>query len=307
MNKKGKLVSVVISTYKVAMIPNLLEAVRSVLRQSYERVEVLVVADEKPKLLSLLKKYLPPEVSLHVNKKSGLSAARNVGIEHAKGEIVAFLDDDAVAHPDWIGNLIKQYKDPSTIGVGGKIIPIFDEHANVWFPGELNWIVGATYKADANQTREVRNLMGCNMSFRREQLEEVEGFSEKFGKVKGDHAFHDDTDISLRLRDRFERSKLVYTPKAVVYHKVEDYRTTLSHIISRSYMEGKSKSHLMREKTHSDPSKKLAVEESYLTYLLRDAIPSRFKKIPEKPRNLISLGAIILSIASAGLGYLFSS
>lgn len=307
LNENDKLVSVVISTYKVAMVPALLTAVRSVLRQRYGNVEVIVVADEKPKLLSLLREGLPSRAALHINRGTGLSTARNVGIKHANGEIVAFLDDDAIAHPDWIANLVTHYEEPSIMGVGGKIVPLFDEDANSWFPEELNWIVGATYRGYPTQIQEVRNLMGCNMSFRRDKLEEIGGFSREFGKVNGGKAFHDDTEISLRLKNSFERGKLLYTPDAIVYHKVESYRSTLSYIVLRSYLEGQSKSHLTKRKSFGNSSKPLSVEESYISYLLREAIPRRFMKISKDPYNLLSLGAIALSTISVGLGYLFTS
>lgn len=300
------LISVVICTYKISMVPDLLKAVESVLTQTYKDIEVIVVADQVPELISILNENLPTQVSLYINKSPGLSAARNVGIKHANGEIVAFLDDDAVAHPNWIAKLVPLYKDPSVIGVGGRIIPRFEENTNSWFPEELNWIVGGTYRGHPEQVQAVRNLMGCNMSFRREKLKEVGYFNEAFGKVQGGKFFHDDTEISLRLRRTFKGAKLIYVPDAIVYHKVKSYRTTLSYIISRSYLEGKSKSYLVNQKTCKKSSGKLSVEEDYLSYLLKEGIPRNIMATLKSPSRLPSLVAILASIVSVGLGYISS-
>jgi glycosyltransferase involved in cell wall biosynthesis len=64
----------------------------------------------------------------------GLAAARNAGVAHATGDIVAFLDDDALAERNWAEHLLGAYTDPSITGVGGVVHSIWRRSAPQWFP-----------------------------------------------------------------------------------------------------------------------------------------------------------------------------
>ncbi|HMA47773.1 MAG TPA: glycosyltransferase family 2 protein, partial [Frankiaceae bacterium] len=94
----------------------------------------------------------------------GLSGARNTGVRRAGGEVVAFLDDDAVASRAWLARLAAPYRDPRVVGVGGAAVPHFVAGRPVWLPPEFDWVVGCSYRGQPVRPAPVRNFIGANMS-----------------------------------------------------------------------------------------------------------------------------------------------
>jgi len=95
-------ISVIICCYTEQRWEDLLAAVASVRRQTLRASEIIVVVDHNPLLLRRVQEYLPDVVPMENKGSRGLSGARNSGIARARGSLIAFLDDDAVAMPDWL-------------------------------------------------------------------------------------------------------------------------------------------------------------------------------------------------------------
>src|SRR5439155_19470819 len=147
--------------------PDLQLAVRSVQAQSKPAHEIIVVVDHNPSLRQAVQRRFPDLTMLENRGPQGESAARSTGFQAATGEIVAFIDDDAEASPDWLDRLEAAYSDSAVVAVGGSIDPVWVDEPPAWFPTEFLWVVGCSYKGLPEAAAPVRNLIGCNMSFRR--------------------------------------------------------------------------------------------------------------------------------------------
>src|SRR5712691_2151859 len=110
-------ISVIICAYTEDRWDDLIAAVESVRRQTLSPAEIIVVIDYNPHLLKRAQEQLLDAVLVENRRPRGISGARNSGIAVAKGNIIAFLDDDAIAEPDWIGQLVVCYADPHIAGV----------------------------------------------------------------------------------------------------------------------------------------------------------------------------------------------
>src|SRR5947207_12226861 len=122
-----KTVSVIVCAFAERRWPDLLAAVDSLRAQSCPVDDVVVVIDHNPALLERATRELPGARAVANRHTRGLSGARNTGIETATGDILAFLDDDAVAERDWLEALLARYRDPRVIAVGGAVLPRWDD------------------------------------------------------------------------------------------------------------------------------------------------------------------------------------
>jgi glycosyltransferase involved in cell wall biosynthesis len=123
VNSSGRAptVSVVVCAYTMARWHLLGRALESVRSQTVPAVEILLVVDHCPELLARAEELPGVRVFANVGPR-GLSGARNTGVAAARGEVVAFLDDDAMAAPDWLEHLLRPYDDPGVVGVGGRVV-----------------------------------------------------------------------------------------------------------------------------------------------------------------------------------------
>jgi GT2 family glycosyltransferase len=239
-------VSVVICAYTLERWHLLLRAIRSLERQTVAPCEVIVAIDHNDALRERLARERRDVLVVQNRDAPGLSGARNAGVSVATGEIVAFLDDDAVAAPDWIEQLLNGYTNPSVIGVGGSIEPLWDEQRPRGFPPEFDWVVGCTYRGMPDRASSVRNLIGANMSFRRAVLTQVGQFPTGIGRVGTRPVGCEETEFCIRALRASPNSILLYEPAARVLHRVPPNRAGWSYFSSRCYSEGLSKAAVVR-------------------------------------------------------------
>lgn len=237
-------ISVIICAYTEKRWHELLAAVDSVRQQTLPAKDIIIVIDHNPSLAKLARTVFDEEVLVENNLTRGLSGARNCGIEAAKGKIVAFLDDDALADPNWLEVLVSHYQDPKIIGVGGKIEPMYLRGRPAWFPEEFDWVVGCTYRGLPETVAAVRNLIGCNMSFRRDVLEFTGGFQTGLGRIGEYPAGDEETELCIRSSQKISGGVLLYDPAARVCHRVAPERASWRYLLRRCYSEGLSKAHL---------------------------------------------------------------
>ena len=154
------------------------------------------------------------------DNEQGLPGARNAGVAAAKSEIVAFVDDDAVAEHNWLAALVAPYADPHVLGVGGQVVPVWQTGRPNWFPPEFDWVVGCSYRGMPAERTQVRNFIGANMSLRRRLLVESGGFDAGLSRIGTRPLDCEETEICARLQRRHLDGVYLYEPKALVRRHV---------------------------------------------------------------------------------------
>lgn len=236
-------VSVVIAAFTMERWNDLQEAVASVRAQTIGVLETIVVIDHNVALLERTQRELPDIIVIPNVGSRGASGTRNSGVAASHGEVMAFLDDDAVASTTWLESLLRHFVDPDVVGVGGRTIPLWPGSRPRWFPREFDWAVGASYHGMPEKAERVRNVWGCNMAILRSVFDKIGGFREDFGKV-GVRSRPEDTDLCLRAGAAQPNGIWIYEPTGVAGHRVPLKRTTFGYFVYRCLHEGWGKATL---------------------------------------------------------------
>ena len=195
-------VSVIITAFSMKRWDDLCEAVAAIQAQTVPVLETIVVVDHHPGLLARAHRELLGVTVIANSGGRGASAARNTGVAASHGALIAFIDDDALASPRWLEALLVHFTDPSVVGVGGRLDPLWATSRPRWFPPEFDWAVGVSYPGMPKSAEAVRNVWGNNMAIRRQVFDMVGGFRSDFGKV-GVRSRPEDTDLCLRTAKKY--------------------------------------------------------------------------------------------------------
>jgi glycosyltransferase involved in cell wall biosynthesis len=296
-------ISVVICTYTRRRWQDLLAAVASIARQTVPALELIVVVDHDEELLECAKEALRDASVIENSGQRGLSSARNSGVRAARGNVVAFLDDDAVADDMWLQELIGAYRSQDVIGTGGLARPRWAAGRTPrWLPSEFYWTVGCSYTGLPSEIAPVRNPIGANMSFRRDVFDRIGGFSSDIGRVGRTPLGCEETELSIRARRAFPEGLVLHVPTAGVEHLVCGERLTARYFFSRCWAEGLSKA-LVTEEVGST-----AALSSEWTYTLRTLPAGALRGLLDGVRGdamgVVRAGTIVGGLLATLGGYL---
>ena len=210
------MLSVIVVTYnRCEDLKDSLDGIFSLDELPYE--VIVVDSNSTDNTCKIIKNY--PLKFIKITERS-MVKARNIGWQTAKGDIIAFIDDDAIVSKQWSKHILEPYNNKNVGGVVGRVISSRNSEI-VYVPktnnaiGKVfnNGLVLGNFDLQTKNPIEVDTLIGCNMSFRKNLLLKVGGFDENF---RG-NCFRDDTDISIRIKNL--NYKLIFNPKALVLHK----------------------------------------------------------------------------------------
>lgn len=221
------MVSVIVASYNGGR--TLDACLRSLANLSYPDYEVIVIDDGS-------RDHTPAIVANHDVRcirveNGGLSRARNLGIEAARGEIVAFIDSDAYADPDWLYYLVTALEEQNAVAVGGPNLS----------PLEDGFVAECVDQAPGNPTHvllddeRAEHVPGCNMAYRKDTLLAIGGFDPTH------RAAGDDVDVCWKLLVREET--IAFSPSAIVWHH---RRSTVRAYLRQQFGYGNAEAHLRR-------------------------------------------------------------
>ena len=257
-----------------------------------------MVVDHNPALYRRARRDLSGVTVLENLYAQGVSGNRNTGAFHTRTPLIAFLDDDTIAEPDWLVKLVTPFADPAVIGAGGGIDPSWAGVRPRWMPDEFLWAVGGSYSGMPTVTAPIRNVWSASMIVRRDTFMKVGGFRTGFGKL-GDQNRPEDTELCLRMSE-VSGGHWMFVPAAMIRHHVPAERATFAFFMRRCYAEGRGKVQMAGLNTKADS---LGTERDYLRSLPKAVI--RDIAAAGRGRGLshaLRAGTVVAGVAAAGFG-----
>ena len=216
----------------------LFDCLESLKNQDYDDYEVLVVSFEKAieeKVKSFGAKFI-------FSQRANVSYQRNLGILESQGDLICFIDDDAIASQSWIKNLVDSFADEKIACVGGKIKLKLEGEMQEMLKnleeGILKGFLGETTLGEERVEIKKPLLWGSNICFRKKIFDEVGYFDEKLGRTPKLMLCNEDIEIQKRILEK--GFKIVYEPKALVWHRIPTEKLKVDYFLERGFWQGYS-------------------------------------------------------------------
>ena len=239
MLNKSPLVSVIISTYNREKYLN--NYLKNILKQDYHNFEVLII-DQSSNTSKKFIKYinsLKNIVRYYKASFTNLSLARNMGIKNAKGDIVVFIDDDALAEKKWLSEIVRTFKITGAHAVGGKIDPLWQNKKPDWIKNNMLWVFSILDYAD-----QITDFVwpacpiGTNMAIQKDVFTKLGMFNKNICHQGSKLLYNDEVEFINKLF--INKFKIIYTPLAIVKHIIPSNKITKKYLLKRYFYQGVS-------------------------------------------------------------------
>lgn len=245
-------VSVIISTYNRAdSLKDTLESLRHQQANGHSFEVIVVDNNSKDHTREVVEHFANVNgctMKYVFESKQGISYARNTGIREAKGELIAFTDDDVVVDRQWIAFIWDCHRETGALAIAGKIERLWNCERPEWLTEEIS---GPLIHQDLGIFRKRwdsknRHMVGANMIFHRSVFEKHGFFCEELGRRGDQLVGGEDREFFQRLWEH--QVSIFYEPEAVVAHKVERDRLTKEYMRRWFWEVGKTLGHGIERK-----------------------------------------------------------
>ncbi len=225
------------------------DTIESLLKQNLppEQYEIIVVdnnsTDDTAAIAAKFNE--APNFHYRFEPRPGLSHARNTAVQAAAGKIIAFIDDDAIASPHWLIALLEAYAlFPQAWAVGGKVEPRWEAERPTWLGDDLLPLLSMLDLGNTVRTLPPsQELFGVNCSFRRRVFDELGLFRTNLGRQQNQLWGSEESELQARIQDR--QQVIIYTPDALVWHRVPPERISYRYFMELAYYKGRTRARLM--------------------------------------------------------------
>lgn len=237
--------SVVIATHnRAALLSRCLEALQKQTGIQFNDIDVVVVDNcsvdgTKAVVEAFARRNVPARYVFEPTL--GLSVARNTGLAAAQAPLVAYLDDDAFAEPQWAEAVLQAFDShgPNVAVVAGRVYPEWEVAPPPYMTPYLEALYTVHDRGDEPRLmKETEYFVGANMTFRRTVLQQLGGFEARLGRIGSSLLSNEETYLRDRLAAR--GYECAYAPRAVVHHHIGKDRLTPQYVRKRLLAQGES-------------------------------------------------------------------
>ena len=283
-------------------------AMDSVLQQDFDsqHYELLIVdgsSTDRTREMVISRSRQHPNVRYLSCSQPGLPRARVFGANHAQGQFIGYLDDDAKACSDWLSIAWTIAREHAPICFGGPFYPFYISPRPSWFRDEYGSV---THGNEPRWLRHDEFLCGGNIFFSREALRSVGGFDADFWQPGDRFAYGEEGVPQVRLRQKFPDQAFFYHPQLYILHLVRPDGLKLSQLARECFARGRSYVKLMGVNTR-DPRVFPYVWRFALSYVrfwfkALVAVWLRDRRRFERPQNYVYESAF-QELRGAGIFY----
>lgn len=255
MEKKSIIfISVIVCAHNSGRdIAELLECLAS---QDHELFEIIIVDNNSTdNTAHVVRQCIAALSDIHIRlitePRPGKSHALNTGIASAKGEIIAFADDDVIVGKDWLTSVARAFENPDVAAMGGRIFARWDEPAPSWFtPATACFTPVHDFGDKVLSYCPPSSLpIGANMAVRKYALERVGLFDTSLGHVGNKKIGGEESDLCQRIYDL--GMGVIYWPQAVVHHRLSTRVMTRAFMCGRIFTQGRVAAYYLKKNERS--------------------------------------------------------
>jgi glucosyl-dolichyl phosphate glucuronosyltransferase len=298
-------VSIIVTTYDYSRLADVEELVDSISNQDTRNFEAIFIIEHSRRLEGAIREMSGKTVTWDLraifnDRRPGISSSRNLGIEAARGDIIAFVDDDALLPPHWSRTVEELFELPRVAAVTGPALPLWKDESSSWLPPSFHWLASCTSWFRSEQRCETRSVWGMNMAFSRRVFAKGIHFPENIGGIRG-RRLHGEEAVLCFAIHRVLQERIVFEPKLYVHHKVYPFRRNARFIAKSAYYMGSSRR--LQKRLYGSYAA-IGIDFHLVHDMIAQGIVEALPEVVTHPRlGARKLFTTLLVLLSAGLGY----